>query len=187
LRMDVRANARCGELARTYPASEFSRRHLNPLPTCHGLAIAPPSGGFRPVPGGVFQVVKTAQSRGRTGRTLLKAPSQLLWPDRGREVYNHCEPAQAVISALRRRPRAARECCGQAWSVTVTLLFGITESSCGQALMLFRWLAADARADRAGAWPSRAVVIRRRRRLDTCSDSSTACGPCPELVFSNAR
>jgi len=36
---------------------------------------------------GVFQVVKTAQSRGRTERTLLKALSQLLWPDKGREVW----------------------------------------------------------------------------------------------------
>jgi hypothetical protein len=32
--------------------------------------------------GGVFQVVKTAQSRGRTERTLFKALSQLPWPDK---------------------------------------------------------------------------------------------------------
>jgi|SRR5450631_2616484 hypothetical protein len=36
---------------------------------------------------GVFQVVKTAHSRGRTERTLLTALSQLLWPDKGREVW----------------------------------------------------------------------------------------------------
>ena len=34
-----------------------------------------------------FQVVKTAQSRGRTGRTLHTALSQLLWRDQGREVW----------------------------------------------------------------------------------------------------
>jgi hypothetical protein len=77
------------------------------LPTCYGLAHVPfviqrPStalrsgrddnsfagDGLRPVSGGVgFQVVKTAQSRGRTERTLLKALSQLPWPDKGREVW----------------------------------------------------------------------------------------------------
>jgi hypothetical protein len=35
----------------------------------------------------VFQVFKTAQSRERTERTLLKALSQLPWPDKGREVW----------------------------------------------------------------------------------------------------
>jgi hypothetical protein len=82
--------------------------------------------GLRPVLGGVFQVVKTAQSRERTERTLLKALSQLQWPDNGREVWSrraprlagaggttkrpvasvctNCETAFAVVSALRRRP-----------------------------------------------------------------------------------
>jgi hypothetical protein len=41
---------------------------------------------------GIFQVVKTAQSRERTERTLLTG----------------------LISALRGRPRGAQECCGQA-------------------------------------------------------------------------
>ena len=36
---------------------------------------------------GVFQVVKTAQSRGRTERTLVTALSQLLWRDKGRDVW----------------------------------------------------------------------------------------------------
>ena len=39
----------------------------------------------------------------------------------------------------------------------------VSELTCyGQALMLSRWLAADARVERAGARPSRAVVARRR-------------------------
>ena len=131
---------------------------------------------LKPMPGGVVfsQVVKTAQSRGRTGRTLLKAVSQLLKPRGvaflGRKprkgpsasVYFHCGTAYAMISALRRRPRGAQECCGQRYFVTVTFPFSITESSCRQALMHFRRLAADARVESAGARPSRAVVARRR-------------------------
>ena len=35
----------------------------------------------------VFQVVKTAQSRERAGRTLFTALSQLLWRDKGRAVW----------------------------------------------------------------------------------------------------
>src|ERR1700730_10601955 len=53
--MDVRTEARCGEEARTYPASEFSRTGFSSAGVC------------------VSQVVKTAQSRGRTERTLLFA------------------------------------------------------------------------------------------------------------------
>src|ERR1700685_1325424 len=53
--MDVRTEARCGQEARTYPASEFSYTAFAPL----GCAVS--------------QVVKTAQSRGRTERTLLFA------------------------------------------------------------------------------------------------------------------
>ena len=61
----------------------------------------------------VFQVVKTAQSRERTGRTLFTALSQLLWRDKGRAVWFSLGENHAVISALRRRPRGAQECCGQ--------------------------------------------------------------------------
>jgi hypothetical protein len=39
-------------------------------------AFNPALGRAQADSGGVFQVVKTAQSRERTGRTLLKAPSQ---------------------------------------------------------------------------------------------------------------
>ena len=53
--MDVRTEARCGEEARTYPASELSYT------------------GFSSAGVAVSQVVKTAQSRGRTERTLLSA------------------------------------------------------------------------------------------------------------------
>jgi hypothetical protein len=44
----------------------------------------------------------------------------------------------------------------------VTLPFATSKTSCWRALMLSRWLAADARAERTGARPSRAVVARRR-------------------------
>ena len=53
--MDVRTEARWGEEARTYPASELSHT------------------GFSSAGVAVSQVVKTAQSRGRTERTLLFA------------------------------------------------------------------------------------------------------------------
>jgi hypothetical protein len=53
--MDVRTEARRGQEARTYPASEFSYT------------------GFSSAGVAVSQVVKTAQSRGRTERTLLFA------------------------------------------------------------------------------------------------------------------
>ena len=74
--------------------------------------------GLGPVPGGcgVLQVVKTAQSRGRTERTLFL-----------QHFRNYCGAIKV-----------------------------------GQALMISRRLAADARAERAGARPSRAVVARRR-------------------------
>jgi hypothetical protein len=55
---------------------------------------------------GVFQVVKTAQSRERTERTLLTALSQLLWPDRGSEVWfslgeNHEKACRFGLHQLR--------------------------------------------------------------------------------------
>jgi hypothetical protein len=50
LGMDVRANARCGEVARTYPALEFSRRYLR------AASMAGLGGRFRP-------------SRGQSGET----------------------------------------------------------------------------------------------------------------------
>jgi hypothetical protein len=56
--MDVRTEARCGQEARTYPASEFSYTGRSSAGVCCFT---------------VSQVVKTAQSRGRTERTLLFA------------------------------------------------------------------------------------------------------------------
>ena len=44
----------------------------------------------------------------------------------------------------------------------VTIRFATPKSSCGQALMLFRWWAARARVERMGARPNRAVMARRR-------------------------
>jgi hypothetical protein len=75
-------------------------------PVCHPTSVSSglrwPQAGVRWC--GVFQVVKTAQSRGRTGRTLLKALSQLLWPDKGREVWSRRAPRLA--------PRQAGACGG---------------------------------------------------------------------------
>jgi hypothetical protein len=55
---------------------------------------------------GVFQVVKAAQSRERTERTLLTALSQLLWPDKGRAVWfslgeNHEKACRFGLHQLR--------------------------------------------------------------------------------------
>ena len=47
---------------------------------------------------GVFQVVKTAQSRGRTERTLLTALPQLLWRDKGREVWFSLDTFAAKVT-----------------------------------------------------------------------------------------
>jgi hypothetical protein len=56
--------------------------------------------------GGVVQVVKTAQSRERTERTLLTALSQLLSRDKDREVWfslreNHKEAYRFDLHQLR--------------------------------------------------------------------------------------
>jgi hypothetical protein len=56
--MDVRTEARCRQEARTYPASEFSYTGFSSA----GVSCFT-----------VSQVVKTAQSRARTERTLLFA------------------------------------------------------------------------------------------------------------------
>jgi hypothetical protein len=128
---------------------------------------------------GVFRIVKTAQSRGRTERTLLTALSQLLWRDKGREVWfslgeNHVKACRLGLHSLRNcfwrdfcspqaRPRegAGMLRTGVIRHFDIALLFATPKSSCWQALMLSRWLAADARAERTGARPSRAVVARR--------------------------
>ena len=69
---------------------------------------ASPLSGLGPMTGGtVFpKVVKTAQSRERTERTLLTALSQLLWPDKGREVWfslgeNHEKACRKLQNCLR--------------------------------------------------------------------------------------
>jgi hypothetical protein len=90
---------------------------------------------------GVFQIVKTAQSR-----DALSAPC--LWVD-------FCSPQSRPRGAGMLRTDVIRH-------FDVTLPFASPKSSWRQALMLSRWLAADARAERTGAKPSRAVVARRR-------------------------
>jgi hypothetical protein len=93
----------------------------------------------------VFQVVKTAQSRGRTERTLLTALSQLQCRDKSREVWSrhagtsnrpvasvciNCETAYAVISALRRRALARRRNAAERLnpSLLITLPFLLNPS-----------------------------------------------------------
>jgi hypothetical protein len=62
------------------------------------------------------------------------------------------------------RLRGTQECCGGVIRVfEVKLRFATPKSSGWQALMLSRWLAADARAEGTDARPSRAVVTRRSR------------------------
>ena len=112
----------------------------------------------------VFQVVKTAQSRGRTERTLLKALSQLLWPNKGREAWSrragttkrpaalinsYCKTAYAVISTVRSSLRAVRGSAADRRDPSLLMSHWRLlppKSSCRQALMLLRWLAADARS-----------------------------------------
>jgi hypothetical protein len=115
---------------------------------------------------------KTAQSRERTGRPLLKALSQLSWPHKGREVWfslgeNHERAGRFGLLQLRNcvsdfcSPPAPSRCAGMLRTdiaFDVTLAVAITTASRRQALMLSRWLAADARVGCAGARPGRAVV-----------------------------
>jgi hypothetical protein len=80
-----------------------------------------------------------------------------------------------VIHALRRRVLAG--CCGQASSVTSISHYGLLHRTSGwQALMLSRWWAADARVERMGARPNRAVVIKTALTCDSYSNSSTVLG-----------
>jgi hypothetical protein len=55
------------------------------------VCLEQPQAGFPVV--WCFQVVKTAQSRERTGRTLLTVFSQLQWRDEAREVWLSLRPA----------------------------------------------------------------------------------------------
>jgi hypothetical protein len=73
---------------------------------------------------GVSQVVKTAQSRGRTERTLLKALSQLRWPDKGREVWSR--PAGTT-----KRPVASRISCGAALAENNDVRLSSRKVACG--------------------------------------------------------
>jgi hypothetical protein len=103
--------------------------------------------------GGVSRIVKTASSRGRTGRTL----------------FGHCDSCSPQA-----RPRGAQECCGQAQSVTSKSHYGLLHRTSGrQALMLSRWWAADAQVERMGARPNRAVVVKTALTCGYYSHSST--------------
>ena len=64
-----------------------------------------------------------------------------------------------VMVALRRRGLAGG--CGKAWSVASISPYGLLHRTSGwQALMLSRWWVADARVERMGARPNRAVVVK---------------------------
>jgi hypothetical protein len=111
----------------------------SPMSSGVGVLRRGMASGWCPV-GGVSRVVKTASSRGRTGRTLFG--------------HGDCCSPQA-------RPRGAQECCGQALSVTSISPYGLLHRTSGwQALMLSRWWAADARVERMGARPNRVVVTK---------------------------
>jgi hypothetical protein len=111
-------------------------------PVCHPAAVSSGLGWPRAGWCGVSLVVKTAQSRERTGRTMLNA--------------------LILLSAGTPSLGAGMLRTGVIRHFDVTLRFATPKSSRGQPLMLFRWWAADARAERAGARPNRAVVARRR-------------------------
>jgi hypothetical protein len=92
--------------------------------------------GWCPV-GWCFRVVKPASSRVRTGRTL----------------FGHGDGCSPQV-----RPRGG---CGKAWSVASISPYGLLHRTSGwQALMLSRWWVADARVERVGARPNRAVVVK---------------------------
>src|ERR1700733_1365051 len=81
------------------------------------------------------------------------------------------------------RPRGAQGCCGQASSVTSMSHYGLLHRTSGwQALMLSRWWAADARVERMGARPNRAVVVKTALTCVSYSHSSTVLEPRPEWV-----
>ena len=89
--------------------------------------------------GGVSRIVKDA-SRERTRRTL----------------FGHGDSCSPQV-----RPHGAQKCCGQASFVTSISHYGLLHRTSGrQALMLSRWWAADARVERRGARPNRAVVVK---------------------------
>jgi hypothetical protein len=137
---------RCGDKRDDLSAYEVrvgERPVFHPASASSGLGW--PRAGVRW--GGVSRVVKTAQSRGRTGRTLFGHGDS-------------CSP-QA-------RPRGAQGCCGQASSVTSMSHYGLVHRTSGwQALMLSRWWAAVARVERMGARPNRAVVVKTALTCDS--------------------
>ena len=150
----------------------------SPMSSGVGVLRRGMASGWCPV-GGVSRVVKTASSRGRTGRTL----------------FGHgdcCSPQARPRGALHGQPGQA-ECCGQASSVTSMSHYGLLHRTSGwQALMLSRWWAANARVERIGARPNSVVVIKTALTCDSCSYSSSVLGSRPEreknsLVTMSAR
>jgi hypothetical protein len=105
-----------------------------------------------------------------------------------RTLFRHCDSCSPQA-----RPRGAQGCCGQASSVTSMSHYGLLHRTSGwQALMLSRWWAADARVERMGARPNRAVVVKTALTCDSYSHSSTVLEPRRErmknsLVTMSAR
>ena len=113
--------------------------------------------------GGVSQIVKTAQSRGRTERTLLSAGARAGAP----------RPAPRQAGAQRDRRNAAdRFDPSLLLSHYCLLHYLITPTSC-------QWLAAVA-GKRTDARPSRAVAKIRADVWNSCFQGSPIFGLCPE-------
>ncbi len=90
--------------------------------------------------GGVSRIVKTASSRGRTGRTLF---------ERGDCCSPQARLAERRNAADRRSPPLRYHTTGC-----------YTGHQAGKPLMLSRWGTADALVERMGARPNRAVVVK---------------------------
>src|ERR1700722_11387916 len=107
----------------------------------------------------VSQIVKTASSRGRLGGPCLDTVILAL---RRRALAGRIHDAD--------RPTASRD---KRKSVTSTSHYGLLHRTSGrQGLMLSRWWAADARVERMGARPNRAVVVK----------TALTCGASPTVV-----
>jgi hypothetical protein len=108
--------------------------------------------GWCPV-GGVSRIVKTALSRGRTGRTLFG--------------HGDCCSPQARLAG--RRNAADMRSPSLRYHITGCY----TGHQAGKPLMLSRWWAADAQVERMGARPNRAVVVKTAQTCGCWTHNST--------------
>ena len=150
---------------------------------------------------GAFLVVKTAQSRVRTGRTLLKALSQLLWPNRGSRGVVFLERKPRKGPPLRSAPiakllAALDFCSPQAPSrgagmlrtgvmrrFDVTLPFCYTQVIAPTSADAFPVVGGRCTGRTHRGKAKQGVVARRLRRVDAYFHTSTSFGPCPEIIL----